>query len=159
IRDQFRPKLVIASPYKRAHDTGLIIASELGIPLEIEEAIREQSLGQLAGQSYDVVLKDPTFDPDRSWLWRPPGGESHEDVLKRVAPALDRIARIYAHAEVVVVSHGGVMRSLWAHVTGKWEGAHIPANCGIVLIEHEQGSYKHPRVVTGERWDAPETGG
>ncbi len=151
IREKFRPELVIASPYARAHETARIIAGELGLPIEIEPDFREQSLGQLAGQPYDVVLNDPTFVRERSWEWRPPGGESHQDVLARTGPLLDRVALRFAESEVVIVSHGGVMRSLWAHVTGAWHDAHIPANCGIVLIEHERGSYRPPpRVVAGE---------
>jgi broad specificity phosphatase PhoE len=150
IKLKFQPTIVIASTYARARETGLIIASELGIPIEYEAEFREQSLGDLAGQPYESIANDPTFDPKRSWAWRAPNGESHEDVLRRVAPVLDRVAQKYADDEIVVVSHGGVMRAVWAHVTGKWENAHVPPNCGIVLIEHERGRYRAPEVVFGE---------
>jgi broad specificity phosphatase PhoE len=151
IRGKFRPELIIASPYARARDTGRIIATELGLPLEIETDFREQSLGELAGQPYEVVFNDPTFVRERSWEWRPPNGESHVDVLARTGPLLDRVARRFGESEIVIVSHGGVMRSLWAHVTGTWSDTHIPANCGIVLIEHEGGRYRPPpRVVAGD---------
>ena len=79
-------------------------------------------------------------------------------MLRRVAPILDRVARDYPDDEIIIVSHGGVMRSVWAHVTGKWEGAHVPPNCGIVLIEHQAGRYLEPEVVYGES-PAPESGG
>jgi broad specificity phosphatase PhoE len=151
IREAFRPELVIASPYVRARDTGRIIAGELGLPIEIESDFREQSLGELAGQPYEVVFNDPTFVRERSWEWRPPGGESHLDVLARTGPVLDRLGRRFTDAEIVIVSHGGVMRALWAHVTGTWNNAHIPANCGIVLIEHENGRYRTPpSVIAGD---------
>jgi broad specificity phosphatase PhoE len=58
----------------------------------------------------------------------------------------------------VIVSHGGVMRAVWAHVTGKWEDAHVPPNCGIVVIEHRNGRYGHPVVLHGES-PARESGG
>jgi broad specificity phosphatase PhoE len=150
IKLKYRPTLVIASTYARARETGLIIATELGIPIEYEAEFREQSLGDLAGQPYESIANDPTFDPRRSWVWRAPNGESHEDVLKRVAPVLDGVAKKYPDDEIVVVSHGGVMRAVWAHVTGKWENAHVPPNCGIVLIEHQSGRYRAPEVVFGE---------
>jgi broad specificity phosphatase PhoE len=146
IKNKFKPALVIASTFARARETGRIIAEELGIPIEYEAEFREMSLGDLAGQPYDSVASDPTYDPKRSWLWRPPNGESHEDVLRRVAPVLDRVAKKHSDAEIVIVSHGGVMRSVWAHVTGKWENAHVPPNCGIVVIEHVSGSYREPQV-------------
>lgn len=157
IKLKYKPTLVIASTFARARETGLIIATELAIPIEYEHEFREMSLGDLAGQPYESIANDPTFDPKRSWMWRPPGGESHEDVLKRVAPKLDSVIHKYPEDEIVVVSHGGVMRAVWAHVTGSWENAHVPPNCGIVVIEHRAGRYHEPEVVHGE--SARETGG
>ena len=158
IKLQFMPIRVIASTFARARETGLIIAAELAIPIEYEAEFREMSLGDLAGKPYDTIASDPTFDPKRSWTWRAPNGESHEDVLRRVAPVLDRVAGNYPDDEIVIVSHGGVMRAVWAHVTGKWENAHVPPNCGIVAIEHRGGRYREPVVVYGES-PARETGG
>jgi broad specificity phosphatase PhoE len=157
IKLKYKPTLVIASTFARARETGLIIATELSIPIEYEHDFREMSLGDLAGQPYEAFGKDPTFDPKRSWMWRPPNGESHEDVLKRVAPKLDSVIHKYPEDEIVVVSHGGVMRAVWAHVTGSWEDAHVPPNCGIVVIEHRSGRYHDPEVVHGE--SARESGG
>src|SRR5581483_1619051 len=54
IKAMFRPSLVIASPYYRARETARIIADHLGLAVEIEQAFREQSLGQLAGKPYDA---------------------------------------------------------------------------------------------------------
>jgi broad specificity phosphatase PhoE len=150
VGQMFKPTLVIASPYRRAHETGRIIAESIGIPIELEHGLREQSLGDLAGQPYDSILKDSAFDPNRSWLWRPPGGESLLDVLQRTGPVFDRIAAKYAGGEIAIVSHGGVMRALWAHVAGSWEGAHVPPNCGIVIVEHESGRYRPPRPIHTE---------
>ncbi len=150
IKLMFKPTLVIASTFARARETGRIIADELGIPIQYEVEFREMSFGDLAGQPYESLASDPTFDPNRSWAWRAPGGESHEDVLRRVAPVLDQVAKRHLDDEIVIVSHGGVMRSVWAHVTGKWEKAHVPPNCGIVVIEHEGGRYRDPEVVYGE---------
>jgi broad specificity phosphatase PhoE len=158
IKMKYNPKLVIASTFARARETGRIIADELGIPIQYESEFREMSLGDLAGQSYDSIANDPTFDPKRSWLWRAPNGESHEDVKKRVAPVLDEVAKKYPDDEIVIVSHGGVMRSVWAHITGKWEDAHVPPNCGIFVIEHESGRYRDPEVVFGGS-PAEESGG
>ncbi len=159
IKAMFQPSLVIASPYFRARETARIIADHLGITVEIEHAFREQSLGQLAGKPYDSVLRDPSYRPERSWEWRPPEGESQEDVRARTAPVFDRIARDYAEGELVIVSHGGVMRALWAHVTGQWEGAHVPSNCGIVLVEHDGSSYLMPQVLGSNTDPVWETGG
>ncbi|MGH7815000.1 MAG: histidine phosphatase family protein [Candidatus Binataceae bacterium] len=158
IGELFRPVKAIASDYRRAAETGRIITAALGIPLELEPNLRERNIGDLVGQPYDSVARDPSYDPARSWLWRPPGGESLVEVMARSGPVLDRLAARYGGGEIVVVSHGGVMRALWAHVTGSWEGAHIPANCGIVVVEHEAGRYGAPRVI-GEAAPARDAGG
>jgi broad specificity phosphatase PhoE len=160
IKQSFRPHRVIASPYFRARETARIIAELFGLPVEIEHEFREQNLGELMGKPYEFVREDPTFDPARSWAWRPPGGESQEDVRARTGPVLDRVARQHESEELVIVSHGGVMRALWAHATGQWEDAHIPANCGIVLIEHERGEYRYPQIIDGAQDEAArESGG
>jgi len=147
IKSLFKPTLIVTSPYYRARETARIIKEQVGAPVEIEQNFREQSLGRLAGKPYDLVRDDPNFKPERLWEWRPPGGESQEDVRARIAPVFDRIARAHADRELVIVSHGGVMVALWAHVTGQWEGAHMPANCGIVLVEHDGSRYLLPRVI------------
>jgi len=159
IKALFNPALIISSPYFRAHETARIIAEVVAVPIEIEPEFREQSLGRLAGKPYDLVREDPTFRPERSWQWRPAGGESHEDVRQRTAPAVDRLVKAHPDRELIIVSHGGVMRTLWAHMTGRWEGSHVPANCGIIVVEHEGGRYSMPRVLGAVDDTTGETGG
>jgi broad specificity phosphatase PhoE len=148
----FAPELIISSPYLRARQTSEIIAAELGLPIEVVHDLHERDLGVLKGQSYDLLRdlagQDSGYNPKKGWMWRPEGGESYEDVRHRVSVALDDIRRRYPHQELVIVSHGGVMLSMWAHLTGVWEDAHLPANCGIVLIEHEQELVHPPRRIT-----------
>ena len=147
IKELFHPTLVIASPYFRARETARIIADVLDLAVEIEVEFREQCLGTFAGESYDTIRTHPEFDPAESWRFRPPDGESHDDVRIRSAPKLDDLARRRASEELVIVSHGGVMRALWAHAAGRWTDAHVPGNCGIVLIEHQGGRYLAPRSI------------
>ncbi len=148
IAARFAPELVISSPYFRARHTAEIIARELELSMAIERDLHEREMGDLRGELYDAMLQHPQYDPLRRWTWKPPGGESFEDVKRRAAPVLDRLARGHPGRELVVVSHGGVMLALWAHATGRWEGAPIPANCGIIVIEHTGGRYSHPMAVS-----------
>jgi broad specificity phosphatase PhoE len=159
IKILFNPSRIVASPYFRARETARIIGDHLGLPIEIEPAFREQSLGDLAGKSYDIVREDPSFIPERSWEWRPPGGESQMDVRHRTAPVLDNLMRAHPEHEVLVVSHGGVMRALWAHMTNQWDGAYVPTNCGIVVVDHDGARYLMPRVLEGDADSDRETGG
>lgn len=148
ISTRFAPELVISSPYLRARHTAEIIAASLELPLKIEPNLHEREMGNLKGEPYDAALRHPAYDPARHWLWTPPGGESFDDVKRRVAPVIDRLAREHPGKELVIVSHGGVMLSLWAHVTGSWEGAVVPGNCEVIVIEHAAGRYHPPKVVS-----------
>ncbi len=154
IAKRFAPERIISSPYRRARQTSDIIASELGLPIEVVHDLHERDLGVLKGESYDLLRdlagQDSGYDPKRGWLWRPEGGESYEDVRRRVSVAIDEIRWRYPDQELVVVSHGGVMLSMWAHLTGVWEDAHLPSNCGIVLIEHEPDRLHPPKIITEE---------
>jgi broad specificity phosphatase PhoE len=146
----FQPELVVTSVYRRASETARIIAGALGLPLECEADLHEREIGAHRGRSYDSFLTEPDYDPQRPWAWKPQGGESYEEVQARVGPILDRLAVAHPARDVVVVSHGGVMTCLWAYVTGRWEGAYVPPNCGIVLIEHGPNGYSAPLIVDGE---------
>jgi broad specificity phosphatase PhoE len=151
IARRFAPTRVISSPFRRARQTSEIIAAELGLPIEVVDDLHERDLGALKGESYDLlremVKQDPRYDATQGWLWRPERGESYEDVRQRVVAAIEGIRSRYPAEELIVVSHGGVMLSMWAHVMGKWEKAHLPANCEIVLIEHEADRFHPPLIV------------
>jgi broad specificity phosphatase PhoE len=143
----FRPELVVTSAYRRASETARIIAGALALPLEIEPNLHEREIGAHRGRAYDSFLTEPDYDPQRPWAWKPDGGESYEDVQARVAPILDRLAAAHPAKDVIVVSHGGVMLCLWAYVAGRWDEAHVPPNCGIVVIEHGPKGYSQPQVI------------
>ena len=158
IAKTFRTEVVVTSPYTRARETARVIAEVLQLPVEIEPYLHERDVGSLKGQPYESVFAAPGYDPQRPWLWEPPDGESFEDVKNRVGPILDRLAITHPARDVVVVSHGGVMMALWAHVTGVWDNAHVPPNCGIILIEHHSKGYMAPQVI-GDATRAADTGG
>jgi broad specificity phosphatase PhoE len=152
-----RPIIVIASPYVRARDTGLIIADALQLPFEIRDGLHEREAGEFAGRSYDDLATADGFDPSRPWEWVPAGGESYEHVRDRVGPILDELVARFPDDDIVVVSHGGVMVAMWAHMTGRWDDAPVPPNCGILLVEHRLGRYLEPQVI-GD-WGPPRDAG
>jgi broad specificity phosphatase PhoE len=143
----FRPELVVASPFERARETARVIAETLHLPLEIDSQLYERDVGSLKGQSYDELERAPGYDVAAPWAWRPHGGESYEDVKARVAPVLDRLALAHPERDVVIVSHGGVMQTLQAYVTGDWRNLHAPPNCGMLVIEHGPDGYRSPQIV------------
>jgi broad specificity phosphatase PhoE len=147
---RYRPSRVVASPYVRARQTAEIIAAVVGLAVEFDAAFREQSFGIFAGQPYEALLGDAAYHEGPRWNWRPQGGESLTDVYERVVPAFDRVARDAEGHDVVIVSHGGVMVTLCAYVTGSWEGVTVTPNAGIVVVERQGARYTTPVMVQDE---------
>lgn len=116
VQARFDPVAIYASPFVRALETARLIGSVLGLEPAVVEALREQDFGTLRGQPYAAVRDDPTWHTDR-WRYRPPGGETLEEVFHRAGPALDEIAERHLGAEVIVVSHGGTMAALHAWIS------------------------------------------
>ncbi len=158
IAELFQPQIVVSSAYLRASETARIIAGALGVPLDVQLDLHEREVGVHRGRSYDSFQDAPDYDGARPWAWKPEGGESYEEVQARVGPILDRLAKLHADKDIVIVSHGGVMTTLWAYVAGTWDDAYVAPNCGMVLIEHGPKGYSKPRVID-EATSGAEAGG
>lgn len=148
---RFRPARVLSSEFRRAQQTAQILADHLGLAVETVAGIHERDFGSLKGLPYqhyfDMKQRDPGYDAKRDWVWEPPDGESREAVRVRVIAALEALAARFGGEEVVVVCHGVVISSVFAHIAGDWDRAHIPANCGMALLEHEAGDLREIVVV------------
>jgi broad specificity phosphatase PhoE len=147
LAQQFRPVRLIASPYTRAAQTAAIFSPVFDLAIETEPDLRGQSFGRLAGEPYASRTSDSHFAVLPRWEWVAPGGESLLGVRARAAPVLDRLMEGSPPGDVVVVSHGGVMVALCAHVSGGWDGLTVAPNCGAIVIEHQAGVYGTPYSV------------
>src|SRR2546422_331103 len=134
---RFRPVRIVSSPFARARETSAILGERLALPIVVEEDLREQSYGRLAGCPYSSVAECMDYDPSTYWVWCPPGGETLVEVAARAGPVLDRVAAA-GDEDVLVVSHGGVMMALWRHVTGTWRAGEVARNAGIAVVAHER---------------------
>lgn len=141
IASHFHPTRIVASSYHRAQHTAALIAEVVGYRGEvlIEPDLRERGIGELAGQPYRSMREHPEYDVSRFWEWRPGGGESLVDVQLRAAPVLVRLVEQFPQEDVVVVSHGGVMLALCAHVEGGWTRPRVARNCEILVVTHAPG--------------------
>jgi probable phosphoglycerate mutase len=112
-----RPVTVVASPLLRARQTATVLVNALGLKSQIDDAWAEVSLGDWDGLGYAEIAAGW---PDRYRDWRrstavaPPGGESLDDVAKRVGAARDRLVRGHPGRTVVVVSHTAPIRTVLA---------------------------------------------
>jgi broad specificity phosphatase PhoE len=147
IARDFDAQVVISSPFIRARETARMIAEALQLPVAVEPNLYERDVGAHKGLSYDSLEGAADYDARQPWVFRPREGESYLQVQARVAPILDRLAAEHPSKDVVIVSHGGVMMTLWAHVTGDWAAAPIAPNCGLMVVAHGPQGYGAPQVI------------
>ena len=108
---------VITSDLARARETGAAVAAALGVEPTADAAWDEQAFGNWDGASIRDIVRD---EPD-AWAamrtdrdFRPPGGESHDELSARVVPAWEEV--LAAGGTTVVVCHRIVIMTVLAHV-------------------------------------------
>ena len=96
---------IIASPLVRARVTADIAAQALGLPVTLEEGLREVAFGEQEGE--------PMGDWYDDWIagrYTPAGAESFATLLARAVGAVNRATA--RPAPVLVVAHGALFRAL-----------------------------------------------
>jgi broad specificity phosphatase PhoE len=113
--------LIVSSDSRRARETADLIASVLRVPILILPALRERNYGVLEGGPISAATADLTgiggdrvVDADA----HPVGGESLRQLFGRTARAIDQIVREHAGQRVLVVTHGGAIRTIRAYCEG-----------------------------------------
>ena len=128
---------IVSSDYKRAHMTAEAIAGVTGLPILIQESLRERNFGEARGVPHGDLGFD-LYAPD----FHPRGGESWPIFHQRVALAWAEVAARAAGIEgdLVVVSHALVCRSLVENQLslGMEQDAAVPRwpNTALTVIEN-----------------------
>jgi broad specificity phosphatase PhoE len=112
------PAAVVSSPYQRAADTAAAIGAAAGLPVSLDEDLREWSaaappryitpelLGETArGRAY-AEGRFGDFVPEHD----------RDELTRRMTAAVSRVARRWPGRTVIVVSHGGAINNLLASV-------------------------------------------
>lgn len=143
-----------SSDLQRARRTAEIIAGGLGLPAPVvDNGLRERDVGPFTGLTRDEIRRrwPEAFHAEKGHLVSPPDGETDDHVLARVVPALVRLAERFHGQRVLIVTHGGVIRTLERHLDlpmaaatpnlgGRWfavDGAGITGGELIVTVEPE----------------------
>ena len=103
-----RPTAIIASPLVRAAATAEMLAEITGLTVTYDPDLTERSGGSWEGlTNAEIRAKYPTEHA----IWQPPGGETSEQVAKRVTAAIERgLAKLPAEGVLVIASHGAALR-------------------------------------------------
>ena len=102
---------VWASTLQRAAYTAAIIAEALGIgPVQVDPQLMEQAFGSWQGLTIGEIEHGwPGFLAEHR---RPDDAEQPDEIVARGLAVLRRIAAEHPGGEVLVVTHGGLMRTL-----------------------------------------------
>lgn len=113
--------VVMSSDLRRAMETAQPIAHRLSVPLVADRTLRERALGDAEGRPVELLTPavsghdwKTVVDPDA----RPAGGESMRELYERVALRLGEFRRSPHAAAMVVVTHGGFLRTAKACLDG-----------------------------------------
>lgn len=102
--------LIITSPFRRTRETTEIVRKELGLPEDavvFDDRLKEVNPGELDGQAWSAY-HDYMLSQGEGWFTaQVPGGESLQDVGRRVGQALYELENTYKDKKILIVTHGG----------------------------------------------------
>jgi broad specificity phosphatase PhoE len=143
---------IYSSDSERARQTAEIVGSRLGLAVNTDPRLREASFGEWEGLTRQEIRKRYADDFVR---WEaaerplPPGIEPDEEMAERVLAALREIAAGHPRGGVLVVTSGGPIRAVEAHLRGVEQ---ISArrllgtvdNCGLLELAIRDGDLVDP---------------
>ena len=112
-------KSIYSSSQKRALETAQIIGRELSIQPIVHRGLEEICLGKWEGYTWKQV-RELFFEEYQIWHRNrryqvPPMGESYQQLLNRLLPAIDDIIKT-EEKDTLIVTHSAVIMTLMSYV-------------------------------------------
>ncbi|MDO3398794.1 histidine phosphatase family protein [Mycolicibacterium neoaurum] len=117
-----QPVAIVSSDLRRALDTATALGDRAGVPVRVDQRLRETHLGDWQGLTH-IEVDERAPGARLAWRddarWAPHGGESRVDVAARSVPLVDEL--LVAESDwgadgsdrpVVLVAHGGLIAAL-----------------------------------------------
>lgn len=121
---------VVSSPLERARDTAEIIARGWGVPVQLDDRLKDTDVARWAGQKvHEVAKADPEWQEFVHHAnYAPDGVESLAAVMVRAVAAAEHIRHNPASGEtVVLVAHADIVKLIAGHYLG------MPPDCARFL--------------------------
>lgn len=140
---------IVTSPLRRCREFAEHLSAQLEVPLSLDEDWREMSFGRWEGQlREDIFAREgdaiAAFYRDPAGR-APPEGEAADILQARVVAAYQRVLEGASGEHVLIVTHGGVIRALLAHVLGmplqRMFALDVPYACMTGLHHVERAGY------------------
>ncbi len=109
-----------SSPIQRCRETAAIVAQPHGLRPVIERALVEADYGRWSGRTLKSLYKLKAWGDlmRAASRFRFPDGETLREVQHRAVAVLEGLATTHGKADVLVVTHSDVIRSLVCHYLG-----------------------------------------
>jgi broad specificity phosphatase PhoE len=154
---------IYASDLKRARRTAEVIGQPHGLPVLIEESMRELNHGHLEGMTFSEIRQN-FGDFLTRWRTEPaelqvPGGERLIDVAHRAWTGLTQIAERHSTTDqIVVVSHNFPIVGIVCRITGThlnhYRNFHLDP-CGISRLHRDRVGRWHVTQVNSQEYPPP----
>ena len=138
------PSVVVSSDLLRARRTAEAVCSHVGLPLLLDERLRETHFGAWQGMTGEEVSAQwpAEYAAWRRWEGIPVGGEEPSAVGFRAAAVVADY--LPASGDLLLVSHGGTARALVGTLTETdpahwWRLAPLGNTCWSTLVEFPRG--------------------
>lgn len=149
VRIDGTPKIaaIYCSPLKRARQTAEAVGRQLGLPVIVEEQLREISFGDWEGLTF-AEAKRVGGEAFARWSQStdvdPPGGESQTKCLERIAGLRNELLQRHKRERVLLVTHVTPIKSLIGEALG---GLKIASRVNLDLCSLSRIDYHNDRTV------------
>ena len=127
---------VYSSDLSRALETARVVADAHELSVTSMPELRERDFGTWEGLTDEEILM--RFPEARTGPWG--DAETRDELAARVLSALRGISENHAGETVLVVTHGGPLRAMLAHVSG--DGSGPIANCHVLELVVRDGDFE-----------------
>jgi broad specificity phosphatase PhoE len=142
---------IYVSGYVRTGQTIEYVASQMGLKPVIDERLNEIDGGLFEGLSIEEIQQKYPDEwrsmRERKEDFRFPGGETGEEVNKRIADLLEEKRKTHNTENIILVSHEGLIRSLMCTIMNipVYKRGNFQVDfCGIteIMYQPEYGAWK-----------------
>jgi len=145
------PSKIYSSKERRAIESAKILSESLKVPFKLINGMEERNWGIFTGKPWDDVKK--ILDPmtlDERYNYLPPNGESWKTFETRLISAIKKIVDTNSEQTIVVVTHGGAIRTLIPYLLNiprEESFKYNPDNASIYVFNYDGITYTQENIV------------